>query len=52
MSLPMIPPAPGLFSTTTGLPSFFCIASARMRAMMSEPPPAPNATIIWIGCFG
>src|SRR5262249_34574018 len=47
-----MPPAPGLFSTTTGFPSLLCIDSARMRPMMSAPPPGPNETTMRIGCCG
>src|SRR5580704_10496286 len=51
-SLPIMPPAPGLLSTTTGLPSRLSIASARVRVRRSEPPPGPNGTMIWIACCG
>ena len=40
---PMLPPAPGRFSTMT-VPSAGFTASARMRAVMSIGPPAPNGT--------
>src|SRR5262249_1932621 len=48
----MVPPAPGRFSMTTGWLSLSCMAGARMRPMMSAPPPAPNATMIRIGLCG
>src|SRR3974390_2399936 len=51
-SLPRMPPAPGLFSTMTGTPSLLCIDSARMRPMISAPPPGPKDTIIRIACCG
>src|SRR5215470_4693684 len=48
----MPPPAPGLFSTTTGTPSARLIASAAGRPMMSATPPGGNGTIIVIGRDG
>src|SRR5580704_12199310 len=52
-----MPPAPGLFSTITGLPSRSCMASARMRPIMSAPPArrrggrrrAPTSVWSWTG---
>ena len=39
------PPAPALFSTTTGLPNVSLSLSANTRAMASVPPPAGKPTI-------
>src|SRR5512139_4263651 len=47
-----MPPAPGLFSMITALPSLACIDSARMRPTMSAPPPGPNDTTIRMFCCG
>src|SRR5262245_10054943 len=49
---PVLPPAPGRFSTTTGCPSAGDSCSAIRRAMMSAAPPAPEDTTIWIGRDG
>src|SRR3982751_5171642 len=40
----MLPPAPDLFSTTTGTPSFTCRCCCRIRASRSAEPPAANGT--------
>src|ERR1700739_3921390 len=45
-SVPVLPLAPGLFSTTKGWPSFVCIRSARMRPMLSGVDPGANGTMI------
>ena len=47
----MLPPAPGLFSTTTD-PSFGASPCATRRAMMSVVPPGPNGTMRWMGLEG
>src|SRR5262245_19576594 len=41
----MLPPAPGLFSTTTCWPHISDSRAPRMRAMPSMPPPGVNGTI-------
>src|SRR5262245_21789793 len=41
-----MPPALGLFSTTTGTPTIFWSAGATIRAARSVPPPAPKPTTI------
>ena len=43
-AVPVLPLAPGRFSTTNGLPSFVCKRSATMRAMLSGVDPAVNGT--------
>src|SRR5258707_326604 len=47
--MPMLPPAPPLFSTTTEPTSCSVIASAMKRAMMSDGPPGVLATTIPAG---
>ena len=47
-----IPPAPGMFSITTGLPSESDIFCATARAVMSPRPPGPKPTTILIGRAG
>jgi len=49
MAAPMLPPAPGLLSMTTGWPQVLRISSATSRATMSVLPPAENPTtmVIW-----
>src|ERR1700761_6418199 len=52
MSLPIVPPAPGLLSTTTGTPSASdrdCMAN---RPVESVPPPGGRATMQRIGRLG
>src|SRR5438876_8884756 len=44
MSAPMLPAAPGRFSTITGWPHFSESFSATMRGMRSALPPAGNGT--------
>ena len=46
--MPMPPPAPGLFSMTTGCFRSRLIASATGRATVSATPPGGNGTIIVI----
>ena len=43
-SAPMLPPAPGLFSITTGWPSERAICSPSVRAMVSIAPAGGNGT--------
>jgi hypothetical protein len=50
--IPILPPAPPLFSTITLAPIASCIAAAMKRAMMSEGPPGVFATTILIGRSG
>src|SRR5205809_836363 len=42
----MLPPAPDLFSTTTGTPSLACSCCWRIRPSRSAEPPAANGTTI------
>lgn len=51
-SLPMIEPAPGLFSTIKGLPRLRESSSPSERAITSVPPPARNGTITRTGRAG
>src|SRR5262249_19110386 len=47
MSVPRLPLAPGLFSTTNALAGYFCCKpSATRRATMSGVDPGPNGTTI------
>src|SRR4051812_44856498 len=48
----MIPPAPGLFSTTNGWPSDFASWSATTRPRMSVAEPGVNGTMIFTGRAG
>src|SRR5574339_376943 len=48
----MVPPAPALFSTTTGCPSSVESPCATARATPSVPPPGGNGTINLIGWVG
>src|SRR5690606_31001150 len=48
----MVAPAPALFSTTTGCPSFLASVSLMILAVMSAPPPGANGTTILNGLFG
>ncbi len=52
MSAPSMPPAPGLFSTTMGWPSFVPKYSASARDMMSAAPAGGKLTIQRIGLVG
>src|SRR5438105_7842398 len=52
MPIPILPPAPGLFSTTAVPPRASPRWVARMRAMMSVGPAGANGTMILIGCSG
>jgi len=51
-STPMLPPAPGRFSTTTGWPSFSLILGAMERAIRSALPPGGKLTMKRIGFDG
>src|SRR5262245_14713630 len=46
---PIMPPAPGRFSTTTGWPRISLMGGAIMRAVTSRLPPGANGTTIRIG---
>ena len=48
----MVPPAPTVFSTTTGWPSDFDMRSHMIRAMVSVGPPAAKGTVTVIGRCG
>src|SRR3990167_1294950 len=48
----MVLPAPGLFSTITVWPSFYCRPGCSRRATMSDEPPGANVTTILIGLAG
>src|SRR5688572_4434029 len=48
----MVPPAPGLFSTTTGWPSASDRPGATRRAVMSTFPPGAKGTMMRIGFAG
>src|SRR2546429_3201653 len=48
----MLPPAPGLFSTTTGCPSACCSLGAMRRAERSTGPPGAYGTTRWTGRDG
>ncbi|MNT44333.1 hypothetical protein D3C72_1808550 [compost metagenome] len=50
--MPMLPPAPGLLSTTTGWPSAFCRAGCISRDTMSPGAPAGKATTSRTGLVG
>ena len=50
--VPMMVPAPGRLSTITFWPRSFDISSARMRAMVSVPPPGAKGTTSRIGLSG
>jgi len=51
-SVPMLPPAPGLFSTTKGWPSFFASRLLTPRVSVSVVPPAEKATTTLTGPAG
>src|ERR1700675_2646704 len=48
----MLPPAPGLFSTTNCWPSPLLISAEKARATMEELPPGAKGTIRRIGLVG
>jgi hypothetical protein len=52
MSLPIVPPAPGLFSTTTVTPSASESWLMARRPVESVPPPGGRATMQRIGRLG
>jgi hypothetical protein len=49
---PIVPVAPGLFSTTNGCPNFSCSLGAIARASVSVDPPGGNGTTIVTGLVG
>jgi hypothetical protein len=51
-SVPMVPPAPPMLSTTTCWPSSLPSASATRRAITSLVPPAGNGLTIFSGLLG
>jgi hypothetical protein len=51
-SAPIVPPAPGRFSTTTFCPSRPVSFSAAMRASVSALPPGANGATIFTGRAG
>src|SRR5947209_3063448 len=52
MSAAMLPPAPGLFSTTTDCPHTSCRRLEMSRAVMSVEPPGVNGTTTRTGFTG
>src|SRR3954447_22045917 len=52
MSAAMLPPAPGLFSTTTDWPQTSCRRLLMRRAVMSVEPPGVNGTTTRTGFTG
>src|ERR1700709_2059393 len=52
MSAAMLPPAPGLFSTTTDWPQSSCKRLETRRAVMSVEPPGVNGTTTRTGFAG
>jgi len=50
--MPIVPPAPGRFSTTIAVPVASLKPSAMTRPMKSDRPPAENGTTIFTGCAG
>src|SRR5215831_1676501 len=48
----MLPPAPGLFSTTTDWPQISCKRLPTRRAVMSVDPPGVNGTTMRTGFVG
>ena len=50
--MPVVPPAPAMFSTMNCWPSDFEKYSPTMRAMMSVGPPAANGTMMVTGRVG
>ncbi len=51
-AVPVVPPAPAMFSITIDWPSVRDMCSLAMRALTSVPPPAGKGTIIVIGRDG
>ncbi|CFP66817.1 Uncharacterised protein [Bordetella pertussis] len=51
-SVPMLPPAPALFSTMTGWPSLVPMCWPTSRAIRSVVPPAAYGTMRRMGCAG
>src|SRR5215468_8022376 len=51
-SMPIIPPAPGLFSTMTCCPSVVASRCATKRPITSVGPPGENGTTIFTGLLG
>src|SRR5512140_2521101 len=51
-SVPMVPPEPARFSTTTLLPRSVLLVSASRRPIVSPVPPAASGTMILIGFDG
>ncbi|MNV84154.1 hypothetical protein D3C71_1780110 [compost metagenome] len=47
-SMPIMPPAPGLFSMTTGRLQRVCMAGCMMRDMVSPPVPGDEAMMIFV----
>src|SRR5436305_8391905 len=52
MPVPIVPPAPGRFSTTTGCPQYSESFWPNVRARMSVALPAVNGTMIFTGFVG
>ncbi len=52
VSSPIMPPAPGRFSTTTVSPSASCSLGAMKRAVVSAPPPGEYGTTSRMGLLG
>ena len=52
VAAPVLPPAPGRFSTITGCPSVFCRSSEIARANTSARPPAGNGATIFTTLAG
>ena len=50
--MPVLPPAPPTFSTTSCWPNVRDMCSARMRVTTSVGPPAANGTITLMGFVG
>ncbi|MNC74835.1 hypothetical protein D3C75_1262600 [compost metagenome] len=51
-SVPILPPAPGLFSTTKGWPSFCVSVFVTLRVSVSVVPPGEKATMTLTGRSG
>src|SRR5437763_17125492 len=52
MPVPIVPPAPGWFSMTTGCPQYSESFCPNVRARMSVALPAVNGTMIFTGFVG
>src|SRR5690606_27323378 len=52
MRVPMLPPAPGLLSMTTGCPSAWASGSAMVRASRSGDEPGGKGTTMWMARSG